>query len=646
MSLKSVQHSASSATATMTDNRVVNLNVSRADRDYFKTPSMEKLLESLIDSISDATNVTVVCGVSGSGKTTLIDWLNHQARPDWNICRIHARHTIGEKHILEQLNSFYHPEGNLVLEQLAARLAQTDTRRPVIIVDDADKLTTFALDILIRFKQAVENQRGQLGLVLFAQPVIRQLLAGPSLQRYDAIVRTVDLPLLTSEQTSGYIDRWIEVQGYTDSVQLTPAQKQALHKRSGGLPGKLNLLLEQQVDKQGRQEGQGGTGNGTLPVVSGLVATSVAIAIVIAVIFWSMSDEHDESAPTFTEGEVAQSIPPTDRPGESATKGSGEVDSEDPGVGVDGRAAAQEAAPHKQAVVIAKAPQKVNDKTVSPSSNSPAEAQATPITETSGKPTADIQDKPRLTQPAETSPVVAKVEQARIEPVPASTATVPQAKVAEAVTDVVAQQPAEAMENPAEQVDEVAVERPQGTGDTPKQDGQVWLQSQSGENYTVQLAASLDSHAIERFIKSQPDLPELHYVHIKQRNRDWYLSLYGSYSSLSQARTAVDRLPESMRKNSPWIRRLAKLQGLVPDNEVTNNSATTKTRAAETAAASADVGAVAAESTPDAAAVVDDTVTGTTESAPVATPSSTPADVPPQSVSDADADLVLPPVLK
>ena len=626
MPLKSVHHSGVSGTAATADNRVINLNVSRAERDYFKTPSMETLLQALIDSISDARNVTVVSGVPGSGKSTLVDCLNDQARADWNICRIHARHAIGEKHILEYLNSFFHSEENLDLDRLSASMVKPATRRPVIIIDDADKLTTFALDTLFKLKMAVENQRGQLAIVLFAQPTIRPLLASPSLQRYDAIVRTIDLPALTSEQTVAYIERWLEVQGYKNALLLSPAQIQTLHKRSGGLPGRLNGLLEQCIDKQGQQNGLSGTAHGALPVVSGLVATSIAIGLVIVVIFWSLTEKNDDSAPVAPADRVSQSVPLADK--------TVETDNAEVATSEDGPATARDVMPPTQAV-IAKPVQKGRDATVSPTSDKVGQQKTDTMAEAPDKRTSTAQAKPQATtQTTSTSLTPTMVEQERSESVSKVT-SIPS-------KPAVQQQSAEMAQTSAGQTDNAAGEPPQSADIGQKQDGQAWLQAQSGEYYTVQLAASLDSDAIERFIKSQPDLPELHYVHIKQRNRDWYISLYGSYSDLALAQKAVNSLPESMRKNSPWIRRLAKLQSLVPDEAV--STVVIDTDAAGEIPAETREADTAATTTPDTAPAADDSAAAVTEPAAEAPPN--PARVSPPLTDDGSADLVLPPVLE
>lgn len=598
---------------TTPDSRVVDLKRPATGRDVFTTPSMLTIVEALRSSIADASNVTVVCGVHGSGKSSLIEVLTTQLPSGWDICRIQARHTIGEKHILEQLNRRFLQQEDLDAAGLAVRLAQADSRRPVIIVDDADRLTTFALDTLLQLKQAVEKQQGRVGIVMFARPTIRQVLAGPSLQRYDAQLRTIDLPPLTAAEVKAYVDHWQDVRGRRDSLPLSAAQLQALHKRSAGLPARLNDLLEQ-LDDRHEQENTLPTRAANLPVVSGLMVMAVVIGIAMTVIFWSLhNDKGDAGSTAF---ELAQ-----------ADKSASDVT----GAELDGPATTEDTA-----AVTTKAPEQGD--AMPATAKHQAERQAAPRSDAKPPENNPPENNPPEHKPDRTTPAAPS---AAVEPVSStSTTTVsamppPQPRTAAVAQaeDTVAQDTA-AIPSAAASAD--------GAG---RDDGQAWLRAQDGEHFTVQLAASLDSDAIEKFIASQPDLPGLHYVHIKQRKRDWYISLYGSFNNLALARSAVDRLPASMRKNSPWIRRIAKLQDLMPvtgtasDTGDTDGSDVTTQSAAATTTPMATDGPAAA---PTTAAEATDSAT---KQAPVDEPAQDSATASPQSVGDSGGDLSTPPVL-
>jgi len=94
------------------------------------------------------------------------------------------------------------------------------------------------------------------------------------------------------------------------------------------------------------------------------------------------------------------------------------------------------------------------------------------------------------------------------------------------------------------------------------------LRRQVPDDYTIQLAASASEKAIIRFIKKQPVLPELRYVHVKRRGSDWYVVLYGAYQSVSDARRVIKKLSRSLTKNKPWVRHTSALQKRLPELDV------------------------------------------------------------------------------
>jgi len=86
------------------------------------------------------------------------------------------------------------------------------------------------------------------------------------------------------------------------------------------------------------------------------------------------------------------------------------------------------------------------------------------------------------------------------------------------------------------------------------QQGLDWLKNQPKDNFTIQLAASVEARLINAFIK-QIELKQ-DYAHvISQRNdRDWHALVYGSFESSSVARKALKDLPEQWQVWQPWIR--------------------------------------------------------------------------------------------
>ena len=85
-------------------------------------------------------------------------------------------------------------------------------------------------------------------------------------------------------------------------------------------------------------------------------------------------------------------------------------------------------------------------------------------------------------------------------------------------------------------------------------DQESWLWSQDPRHYTLQLAAGTSKRAIEDFIKRHNLTDKAVYFHRIRDGKDWYILVYGSYSSLSSAKQGITKLPAALQKVKPWPR--------------------------------------------------------------------------------------------
>lgn len=89
------------------------------------------------------------------------------------------------------------------------------------------------------------------------------------------------------------------------------------------------------------------------------------------------------------------------------------------------------------------------------------------------------------------------------------------------------------------------------------------------QGYTIQIAGGTDLSAVQKTVcqlwtseaKSRcAGLPtNLHYVHTLKNDQDWYIATLGQYSSSAEARAALQQLPVTVQKNTPWVRAFAQI---------------------------------------------------------------------------------------
>ena len=87
-----------------------------------------------------------------------------------------------------------------------------------------------------------------------------------------------------------------------------------------------------------------------------------------------------------------------------------------------------------------------------------------------------------------------------------------------------------------------------------------WLLSLDPKQYTLQMIGARDEGAVQEFISSYPSLTKVAYYKTLFKGSDWYVVIYGQFSTKNEAKLAVMRLPKNLIASKPWTRPLASVQ--------------------------------------------------------------------------------------
>jgi DamX protein len=82
----------------------------------------------------------------------------------------------------------------------------------------------------------------------------------------------------------------------------------------------------------------------------------------------------------------------------------------------------------------------------------------------------------------------------------------------------------------------------------------------SGAEFTLQLVGLSNEKAAHEFIAEQPNKKDLLLFKSKRAGKDWFVVVAGHYESSAKARQAIQNLPESQKKASPWPREIKVIQ--------------------------------------------------------------------------------------
>jgi general secretion pathway protein A len=132
------------------------------------------------------------------------------------------------------------------MDLLGRQLLDTHARgrRVVLIVDEAQNLSTETLE-QVRLLTNLETATTKLlQIILIGQPELRALLDQPELRQLaQRITGRYHLSPLTVDETAGYVKHRMRVAGATAEV-FTPSALREIHRLSGGIPRVINVICD------------------------------------------------------------------------------------------------------------------------------------------------------------------------------------------------------------------------------------------------------------------------------------------------------------------------------------------------------------------------------------------------------------------
>jgi general secretion pathway protein A len=193
---------------------------------------------------------SVITGDIGTGKTTLIRQLLNQMERDLVVGLITNTHpSFGDllQWVLLAFNlecpgkdkvDMYKTFTDFLIKKYAAN------RRTVLIVDEAQNLSSQALEEL-RMLSNINSEKDQvLQVILAGQPGLRENLRDPRLEQFaQRIAVDYNLEPLNAEEMREYIRHRVRIAGGDDNLFDDDACE-AVHRYSGGIPRLANLLCD------------------------------------------------------------------------------------------------------------------------------------------------------------------------------------------------------------------------------------------------------------------------------------------------------------------------------------------------------------------------------------------------------------------
>jgi general secretion pathway protein A len=208
-------------------------------------------LAHLLYGITDSGGFIQLTGEVGTGKTTVVRSLLEQLPEHAEVALVLNPRLSPQEFLLTICDELHVPvpdrsSQKAVVDALNQHLLEAHAagRRVVLIVDEAQNLSTEVLEQIRLLTNLETAKQKLLQIILIGQPELRDVLARSDLRQLaQRITGRYHLEPLEPEELRAYVRHRLEVAGSRTEIFSTGALK-ALHQVSGGVPRLVNVIAD------------------------------------------------------------------------------------------------------------------------------------------------------------------------------------------------------------------------------------------------------------------------------------------------------------------------------------------------------------------------------------------------------------------
>ena len=225
-------------------------------RYLFMSEHHREALAHLLYGVRGGGGFVLLTGEIGAGKTTVCRCFLEQVPKRSNVAYIfNPKQTVIElmKSVCEEFHipldevrargatvkDFVDPLNNFLLQAHAAG------QNNVLIIDEAQNLSTDVLEQLRLLTNLETNERKLLQIILIGQPELRDMLARPELEQLaQRVTARFHLEPLNENETAHYIKHRLSVAGMSGLIPFDREARKRIHDLARGIPRRINLLCD------------------------------------------------------------------------------------------------------------------------------------------------------------------------------------------------------------------------------------------------------------------------------------------------------------------------------------------------------------------------------------------------------------------
>ena len=284
-------------------------------RFLFMSEMHREALAHLLYGLAGGGGFVLLTGAIGAGKTTVCRAFLEQIPANCQVAYIFNPQLTAHELLQTVCDEFgivrvpseaAAPTVKDLVDRLNAFLlrAHAQGRQGVLIIDEAQSLSAAVLEQLRLLTNLETAERKLLQIVLIGQPELRDMLARPDLEQLaQRVIARYHLAALSEAETLQYIQHRIAVAGPAAQLPFEPAALRRVHRLTGGVPRRINLLcgramlgayaqgrarVDRATVEQAAREVFGGAALASLPYRAqvGALTAALAAGLVLAAGAW------------------------------------------------------------------------------------------------------------------------------------------------------------------------------------------------------------------------------------------------------------------------------------------------------------------------------------------------------------------------
>jgi general secretion pathway protein A len=222
----------------------------------FMSEQHREALAHLLYGLRSGGGFVLLTGEIGTGKTTICRSFLEQVPPHCNLAYIfNPRLTVMEllETVCHEFGVPVAPPGQRAptvkdyLDPLNEFLLQAHSagRHSVLVIDEAQNLAPDLLEQLRLLTNLETSERKLLQIILIGQPELRDMLARPELEQLaQRVIARYHLRALSEKESALYVRHRLELCGLQRPLPFDRAALQRVHRATGGVPRRINLLCD------------------------------------------------------------------------------------------------------------------------------------------------------------------------------------------------------------------------------------------------------------------------------------------------------------------------------------------------------------------------------------------------------------------